>query len=99
MDISQYKPEFKPPLYLARTLGLPNQMHDRVKGVLLGLAAGDRIGGPTNMATLLGESLVEQSVFASEDVEEKYTTWWTKERFDVGTVNNIGIVVRWSKRP
>lgn len=32
------------------------ELEDRVKGVLLGLAAGDRIGGPIRMALMVRES-------------------------------------------
>ena len=36
---------------------------DHVSGVLLGLAAGDRIGGPVRMVLMLAESLGECGVF------------------------------------
>jgi len=65
-----------------------SKLQDRVKGVLLGLAAGDRIGGPTRMATLLGESLIENSTFERNDVGRKYFDWWEIDGLDAGLVNN-----------
>jgi hypothetical protein len=41
---------------------------DRCRGALVGLAAGDRIGGPIRMAVRLAESLVEMSRFDAADV-------------------------------
>ena len=43
-------------------------IEDRCRGVLIGLAAGDRIGGPIRMALLLAESLLNRSGFNSAEI-------------------------------
>lgn len=60
---------------------------DRVCGTLIGLAAGDRIGGPLRMALCLAESLVSQKRFDREDVLSRYLSWWRKGGFDSGPVS------------
>ena len=45
---------------------------DRIVGVLFGLAAGDRIGGPVRMALMLAESLGECGVFDATDIRRRY---------------------------
>src|SRR5579871_2818478 len=60
---------------------------DRVRGVLLGLAAGDRIGGPLQMALCLAESLIGQQQFNREDILRRYLAWWRAEGFDTGPVS------------
>ena len=64
------------------------RLEDRIRGSLLGLAAGDRIGGPTRMALLLGESLTENRGYVSTDVEQRYVNWWSTEGFDTGAVSD-----------
>jgi ADP-ribosylglycohydrolase len=59
---------------------------DRVRGVLLGLAAGDRIGGPVRMALCLSESLLARRAFDEEHVFASYLSWWRNEGFDTGPV-------------
>ena len=54
--------------------------------VMQGLAAGDRIGGPTAMASLLAESLGVCRGFDPEDVFRRYLAWWQAEGFDTGAV-------------
>ncbi|MEM8532544.1 MAG: ADP-ribosylglycohydrolase family protein [Chloroflexota bacterium] len=63
-------------------------IQDRVAGVLLGLAAGDRIGGPTRMALHLAESLLECAKFDRHDISMRYLTWWQDEGFDTGPTAN-----------
>ena len=53
-------------------------------GVLLGLAAGDRIGGPTQMAVRVAESLAERRGFTPDDILVRYLDWWRTEGFDTG---------------
>jgi ADP-ribosylglycohydrolase len=60
--------------------------YDRVKGILVGLAAGDRIGGPTRMAVLLAESLADCGCFDQSDVFRRYLDWWNEDGFDTGPV-------------
>jgi len=59
---------------------------DRAAGVLLGLAAGDRNGGPVQMALRLAESLGGCGGFDPRDVGRRYLDWWVKEGFDTGAV-------------
>ena len=59
---------------------------DRCRGVLLGLAAGDRNGGPTELAVRLAESLSERRAFDRDDVLARYVAWWREGAFDTGPV-------------
>ena len=60
--------------------------HDRLGGVLLGLAAGDRNGGPTELAVRLAESLADRRAFDRDDVLARYLAWWREGAFDTGPV-------------
>jgi ADP-ribosylglycohydrolase len=60
---------------------------DRCRGVLLGLAAGDRIGGPIRMALRLAESLAETGRFDAADVLGRYLALWREGAFDTGPVS------------
>ncbi len=60
---------------------------DRCRGVLVGLAAGDRIGGPIRMALRLAESLVETGRLDAADVLGRYSAWWREGAFDTGPVS------------
>jgi ADP-ribosylglycohydrolase len=60
---------------------------DRCRGVLVGLAAGDRIGGPVRMAVRLAESLAEAGRFDAADVLGRYLAWWREGAFDTGPVS------------
>ncbi len=57
---------------------------DRIVGVLLGLAAGDRIGGPVRMALRVAESLVDQRALNMIDIGSRYLDWWRDGAFDTG---------------
>jgi ADP-ribosylglycohydrolase len=59
-------------------------LEDRVTGVLLGLAAGDRIGGPVRMALIVAESLHKGDCFDPHDIAGRYLDWWCKSAFDTG---------------
>ena len=59
---------------------------DRVRGVLCGLAAGDLIGGPLQMALCLAESLAESRAFVREDILDRYVAWWGDGGFDAGPI-------------
>jgi ADP-ribosylglycohydrolase len=61
-----------------------NQVEDRVTGVLLGLAAGDRNGGPVRMALAVAESLRDRGTFDADDIGERYLQWWREGAFDTG---------------
>lgn len=60
---------------------------DRCRGVLVGLAAGDRVGGPIRMALRLAESLAETDRFNAADVLSRYLAWWREGAFDTGPVS------------
>lgn len=59
-------------------------IQDRVAGILLGLAAGDRIGGPLRMVLCLAESLLNQRKFDSQHVFDTYHSWYLNGGFDTG---------------
>jgi ADP-ribosylglycohydrolase len=52
--------------------------------VLLGLAAGDRNGGPIRMAIRVAESLGERRRFDPNDILRRYLAWWRDGAFDTG---------------
>lgn len=60
------------------------EARDRIQGVLLGLAVGDRNGGPIRMAIHLAESLADRRRFDPEDVLARYLEWWRGGAFDTG---------------
>jgi ADP-ribosylglycohydrolase len=62
-------------------------VQDRCQGVLLGLAAGDRNGGPIRMAVRLAESLLELGQFDPQDIVGRYLRWWREGAFDTGPVS------------
>jgi ADP-ribosylglycohydrolase len=57
---------------------------ERVIGVLLGLAAGDMIGGPVRMALRVAESLLNRSGLDVSDIGDRYLLWWRNGAFDTG---------------
>jgi ADP-ribosylglycohydrolase len=60
---------------------------DRAAGVLFGLAAGDRIGGPIRMSLMVAESLADLGRFDRDDVGERFLAWYRSGRaFDTGPV-------------
>jgi ADP-ribosylglycohydrolase len=56
--------------------------------VLLGLAAGDQIGGPIRMAVRLAQSLVQFNNFNPDDVLCRYLQWHREGAFDTGPTSN-----------
>ncbi len=62
-------------------------VEDRCRGVLVGLAAGDRIGGPIRMAVRLAESLIDCERFDPSDILNRYLSWWREGAFDTGPVS------------
>lgn len=60
-------------------------LHSRVEGTLVGLTAGDRIGGPTGMALQLTASLLDRNEFDLENIGTRYLNWWKDGGFDTGT--------------
>jgi ADP-ribosylglycohydrolase len=59
-------------------------LEDRAIGILLGLAAGDRIGGPLRMALHVAESLCERGGLELTDIGRRYVDWWRNGGFDTG---------------
>src|SRR5262245_58756972 len=59
-------------------------IRDRCRGVLLGLAAGDRNGGPVRMALRLAASLLRRETMDHEDVLAGYLDWWRTDGVDSG---------------
>ena len=59
-------------------------MQDSIEGILLGLAAGDRNGGPIRMAVRIAESLVETRRIDVDDIGARYLHWWRDGAFDTG---------------
>ncbi|MDX1644901.1 MAG: ADP-ribosylglycohydrolase family protein [Thermoanaerobaculia bacterium] len=57
---------------------------ERARGVLLGLAAGDRIGGPIRMALRVAESLRACGRFDADDIGRRYLAWYRDGAFDTG---------------
>lgn len=54
--------------------------------ILKGLATGDRIGGPSKMASLLDRSLEERNGLDAADILDRYLAWYRMEGFDTGPV-------------
>jgi ADP-ribosylglycohydrolase len=65
----------------------PTTAADHCRGVLVGLAAGDRIGGPIRMVRRLADSLAETGRFDAADVLGRYLAWWREGAFDTGPVS------------
>jgi ADP-ribosyl-[dinitrogen reductase] hydrolase len=61
---------------------------DHCRGVLLGLAAGDKNGGPIRMAVHLAESLRDCRRFDPADILQRYVDWWKAGAFDTGPVSD-----------
>lgn len=63
---------------------MTDAIQNRARGLLLGLAAGDRIGGPLRMALYLAESLVAHNRFVPDNIGLRYLAWWRQGSFDTG---------------
>jgi ADP-ribosylglycohydrolase len=59
---------------------------DRAQGVLIGLAAGDKNRGPTEMALMVSESLVAEEKFDLPDITHRWLEWWQRGAWDTGPV-------------
>ena len=57
---------------------------DKAAGILIGLAAGDLIGGPVSMAVTLSECLYTHRKFDVSLIGDAYLRWWNEEGFDTG---------------
>lgn len=63
------------------------ERRDYARGVMAGLAAGDRIGGPLAMARVLQASLEARGGLEVADLGARYLAWWTQGGFDAGRVS------------
>ena len=74
-----------------------HHLKDRIIGTLLGLAAGDRIGGPTRMAFQLATCLNRRDGFEVADAGLLYLQWWRAGGFDTGPITDrvLFLVDRW----
>jgi ADP-ribosylglycohydrolase len=68
-------------------------VEDRCRGVLIGLAAGDKIGGPIRMAVRLAESLHECNGFDPSDILKRYLDWWRDGAFDTGPISGRALAL------
>jgi hypothetical protein len=66
---------------------------DQVKGILLGVAVGDKNHGPIHMALLLAESLHEKRKFEGQDVFDRFVDWYRKRDFGADDTGLIGKLV------
>jgi ADP-ribosylglycohydrolase len=57
--------------------------------VILGLKAGDTIGGPTAIAAVLAKSVIETGYYDPQLTAERYVDWWRAEGFDTGPVFSL----------
>jgi ADP-ribosylglycohydrolase len=72
---------------------------DRCRGVLVGLAAGDKIGGPIRMALRLAESLLDCGGFNPSDILDRYLAWWREGAFDTGPVSHRALALMAAGKP
>ena len=72
---------------------------DRCRCVLVGLAAGDRIGGPIRMAVRLAESLLACGNFDPADILKRHLGWWREGAFDTGPVSDRALELMASGMP
>ncbi len=54
--------------------------------VIRGLAAGDTIGGPTAIASVLASSVLDAGHYQPDLTADRYLDWWCAEGFDTGPV-------------
>ena len=54
------------------------------KLILNGFKAGDKNGGPTELAKILSQSLIACNGFNQSDLVKRYYHWWNTDAFDTG---------------
>ena len=54
--------------------------------ILKGISLGDRIGGPTELARIVHESLSARKFLDVEDLAGRYLDWWRSGAFDTGPI-------------
>ena len=52
--------------------------------ILKGIKKGDQIGGPTELAKILTDSITTNKRFDEQDLRQRYLNWWKSDAFDTG---------------
>jgi len=59
-------------------------MNDYTNLIIEGIQIGDQIGGPTELAKILTDSLIVNKRFDEQDLRQRYLNWWKSDAFDTG---------------
>ena len=59
-------------------------MNDYTNLIIEGIQTGDQIGGPTELAKILTDSLTANKRFDEQDLRQRYLNWWKSDAFDTG---------------
>ena len=59
-------------------------MNDYTNLIIEGIQIGDQIGGPTELAKILTDSLSTNKRFDEQDLRQRYLNWWKSDAFDTG---------------
>ena len=59
-------------------------MNDYTNLIIEGIQIGDQIGGPTELAKILTDSLTTNKKFDEQDLRQRYLNWWKSDAFDTG---------------
>ncbi|MDA9171473.1 ADP-ribosylglycohydrolase family protein [Alphaproteobacteria bacterium] len=57
---------------------------NNLRTILQGFQAGDKKGGPTELAKILSQSLIACDGFNQSDLVKRYNHWWNTDAFDTG---------------
>ena len=79
---------YRPSKSIHRINQMSDIVEDRIRGLLYGLAIGDQIGGPIQMALQLSNAILDKNRFDEKNVLRHYYTWWREAGFDTGTVTH-----------
>ena len=59
-------------------------MNDYTNLIIEGIQIGDQIGGPSELAKILTDSLNANKQFNEDDLRLRYLNWWKSDAFDTG---------------
>ena len=59
-------------------------INDYTNLIIEGIQTGDQIGGPTELAKILTDSLTTNKKFDEQDLRQRYLNWWKSDAFDTG---------------
>ena len=59
-------------------------MNDYTNLIIEGIHIGDQIGGPSELAKILTDSLTANKQFNEDDLRLRYLNWWKSDAFDTG---------------